>query len=127
MDDQKDVNILYVDDEEFNLFLFKANFRGKYNIFTAKSGVEALEFLDKNYQDIFLVITDMRMPSMDGVEFVRRSRAKYQGLRYFILSGFDHNENILQAVKENMIDRYFTKPFEMSEIEEAIDLALKER
>ena len=64
------ITILYVDDEENNLFSFKAVFRIKYNVLTALSGDEALEILSK--KQVHVIITDQRMPEMTGVEFLEK-------------------------------------------------------
>ena len=55
------ITILYVDDEENNLFSFKATFRVKYNILIATSGDEALKLLGSN--QIHIIISDQRMPA----------------------------------------------------------------
>lgn len=121
MIEQKAVTVLYVDDEDANLFLFEVNFRSKYKIFTAKSGFEGLEALDVHHDEIIVVISDMRMPQMNGVDFVKKAKEKYNNIAYFILTGFDFDNEIEKALQENIIHKFFTKPFEMSEIEKAIE------
>jgi response regulator RpfG family c-di-GMP phosphodiesterase len=69
MEDKK-ISILYVDDEENNLFSFKATFRLKYKVFTAISGADAIDIVKNN--QIHIIITDQRMPEMTGVEFLKR-------------------------------------------------------
>jgi len=71
------ITILYVDDEENNLFSFKAVFRIKYNVLTALSGDEALEILSK--KQVHVIITDQRMPEMTGVEFLEKVLEKIPG------------------------------------------------
>ena len=66
----KKIAILYVDDEENNLFSFKAVFRVKYQVFTAISGDEALKIMGE--KPIEIIITDQRMPNMTGVEFLEK-------------------------------------------------------
>jgi len=61
--------ILYIDDEEDNLFVFKAAFRRFYKVHTALAGAEGLEIL--KHKDVVLVITDQRMPRMTGVQFLQ--------------------------------------------------------
>lgn len=124
MTDTKDIKILYVDDEESNLFLFKVNFDSKYPVFTASSGPQGLRELETHHDEIIVVISDMRMPSMNGVEFIRKAREKYENIVYFILTGYDYNEEIDAALKSNIIQKFFTKPFDMQEIEKAIHEAL---
>ncbi|MBT4703936.1 MAG: response regulator, partial [Flavobacteriales bacterium] len=65
MDDA--VNVLYVDDEQTNLFSFKASFRKDFNVFTAETGAEGLEILQNEV--IHIAISDQRMPEMSGIEF----------------------------------------------------------
>jgi response regulator RpfG family c-di-GMP phosphodiesterase len=112
--------ILYVDDEEANLFLFKINFQSKFSVLTAKSGDEGLALLEANHDEITVVISDMRMPKMNGIEFIRKAREKFSNICYFILTGYDYDDEIDKAIKSKMVLKYFTKPFEMNEIESAI-------
>ncbi len=124
MVDSQNITILYVDDEEANLFLFKVNFETKYSVYTAESGPKGLEELDLHGDEIIVVISDMRMPDMNGIEFIRKAREKYDNILYFILTGFDYNDEIDQALQEKVIHKFFTKPFDMAEIESSIKEAL---
>ncbi len=111
--------VLYVDDEIMNLKLFEVNFREKYNILTALDGFSGLEVMDKN-PDIQLIISDMRMPRMNGIEFIKKVKEKYPNKECFILTGFDITEEITEALESGLIDKYFRKPFDMKEMEEAL-------
>ena len=113
-------SILYVDDEPYNLLLFEAGFKKAYPIITAASGKEGLEKLDAEDQ-IALVITDMKMPDMSGVDFVQEAKKRNHQKVYFILSGFDFNEEIQEGLSTGLIDRSFNKPFSFEEIKVAID------
>ena len=64
--------VLIVDDEENNLQLLKRTFRGKYNILTATNGVEALEVVNQHGSEISLIVSDQKMPIMEGTEFLKR-------------------------------------------------------
>lgn len=112
--------VLYVDDEPNNLLLFKAAFRKKYTVITAESAKEGLGFLESS-PEISLVISDMKMPDMSGVAFVKEARNRDHSKVFFILSGFDFNEEIEDALNKHIIDRSFKKPFSLEEIQEAID------
>lgn len=120
------ITILYVDDEEANLFIFEKMFEKKYLVLTAHSGREGLEQLENNSSDIIVVISDMRMPAMNGVEFIREAKNNYSNIAYFILTGFDFNDEIEDALNTHLIHKFFTKPFEMQEIETAISEAIQE-
>ncbi len=124
MTSNRRITILYVDDEESNLFLFKITFQQKYAVFTASSPVQGLEELDAHHDEIIVVVSDMRMPKMNGVEFIRKAREKYQNIAYFILSGFDFNEEIEEALENHEIQRFFRKPLITEELEEAISGAI---
>ena len=120
----KKVTILYVDDEEVNLFLFRKSFQGKYSILTATSGGDGLEVLKDHGDEIIVVISDMRMPVMTGVEFINKAKQLHSNIVYFILTGFEYNDEIDQALHSNLIQKFFTKPFNFNEIDEAISLVV---
>ncbi len=126
MIDTKEIAILYVDDEEVNLFLFRTNFEASYPVFTAISGEDGLNELADHSDKIIVVISDMRMPGMSGIEFIRKARKKYSNIVYFILTGYACNEEIEEALEQRVIHQWFSKPFDMEKIEEAIQEALLE-
>ena len=111
--------VLYVDDEPINLMLFKANFKNKFNVITAESGKQGLNQL-KNNPDTKVVISDMKMPGMTGIEFIRLAKLDYPNISFYILTGFDITDEISQALKDQLIHKYFRKPFNINEIENAI-------
>jgi len=111
--------LLYVDDEQINLKLFEINFKNKYTVLSASNGLKGLDFLDE-HQDIRVVISDMRMPFMDGLEFIKKAREKYPNKKFFILTGFDITEDIQEALETNLIIKYFRKPFNLNEIDDTI-------
>jgi CheY-like chemotaxis protein len=125
MSDLSNITILYVDDEDINLFLFKSSFEPKFHVITARSGREGLDRLADHHDRIIVVISDMNMPAMNGIEFITEARKDYSNIAYFILTGYDYNQEIDQALKSNMIQKFFTKPFISSEIEAAVEDAFK--
>ena len=120
---KKHINILYVDDEQLNLELFALVFKKKFKVVTAESGSEGLEKLKQN-NDICIVISDMRMPGMNGVEFISKAKKKFNNLVYFILTGFEITEEIADALNQKLINKYFKKPFNSKEIENTINEVL---
>jgi response regulator RpfG family c-di-GMP phosphodiesterase len=117
------VKILYVDDEEINLELFKYNFMEKYEVLTCCCGSNGLECLKKN-KDVKIVISDMRMPNMNGLEFIQKAKELYNDKKFYILTGFDITPEIQNALDTNLILGYFRKPFNIKQIEKAIDKAI---
>jgi len=117
MDEKK--TLLYVDDEPINLKLFALNFKNKFNVLTAESGAEGYELLKKN-PHTSVVISDMKMPGMNGIEFIKLAKKDFPEISYFILTGFDITEEIADALNERLIHKYFRKPFNMKDIESSI-------
>jgi len=107
--------ILYIDDEPTNLLLFKINFENKFTVVTGLSGFEGLNLLEKN-QDITVVISDMKMPLMNGIEFIQKARILRPAISYYILTGFEITRDIEIALKEGLICEYLQKPFNINEI-----------
>lgn len=125
MSDNDKISILYVDDEDINLFLFKASFQAKYHVITANSGKDGLALLEQNRDRIIVVISDMNMPHMNGIQFIQSAREGHQNLAYFILTGYDYSQEIDRALKTNLIHKFFTKPFVSNEIEAAVEEAFE--
>jgi two-component system response regulator (stage 0 sporulation protein F) len=120
------ITILYVDDEPTNVLLFKVNFQRKYNVITALSGFEGLEKL-RAHSEILIVISDMKMPGISGLEFIRLAKIDFPNIIYFILTGFDITPEIEEALSQKLIHKYYSKPFNIDEIEDSINLALNLR
>lgn len=124
---EKAISILYVDDEMINLLSFRAVYRSKYNIFTAISGAEGLEVLEKN--EVQIIITDQRMPNMTGVEFLEKVIETHPAPIRILLTGYTDMSAIIAAVNKGNIYHYLNKPWDDKEmsriIEEAYDVYLK--
>lgn len=105
--------ILYVDDEAINLMLFKINLQKKYEVLTAENGMNGLEVLSVD-KDISIVFSDMRMPEMNGIEFISNAKELYPEINFYILTGFEITSEISKALDNGMIDKYFQKPFNMN-------------
>jgi response regulator RpfG family c-di-GMP phosphodiesterase len=112
------ITILYVDDEENNLFSFKAVFRMKYNVLTAISGDEAIKILEK--KDVQIIITDQRMPEMTGVEFLEKVLEKYPDPMRILLTGYADMNAVIDAVNKGKIYHYLAKPWNEAELDQAI-------
>ncbi len=115
MSQQNIPKVLYLDDEEVNLVLFKLTFIDEIDILTAIDGVEALKILNDT-PDLKAVITDMRMPKMSGMDFIKQARSINSDIPYFILSGFDVNDEVQEAIDQKVIHDFIQKPFEKSYI-----------
>lgn len=119
---EQKIKLLYVDDEYINLELFKINMEKKYQVIIAVNGNEGLQMLYEN-PDTTLVISDMKMPGMNGIEFIEKARETYPEKKYFILTGFEITDEIRNALNKGHIIKYFRKPFNMKEINSALEMA----
>jgi len=117
----KKITVLYVDDEQNNLFSFKATFRLKYNVITALSGDEAMEILKRTPVEV--IITDQRMPQMTGVEFLEKVLEVYPDPIRLLLTGYADMNAVIDAVNKGKIFHYLTKPWNEEELTMAIERA----
>jgi two-component system response regulator (stage 0 sporulation protein F) len=124
MTESVNITIMYVDDEEINIIVFESIFRKRYKVITAASPIEGLEKLKYHKNDIIVVISDMKMPGMNGIEFIRKAREQFDNIAYFILSGFDFNDEIREALNTKLIYKFLRKPFDFDEIIASIDEAV---
>lgn len=111
-----DVTVLFVDDEKINLFIYQKQFQNSFKTLTAQSPGEGLTLLDSYHTEIIVVFSDMRMPVMNGVEFIRKAKQKYDNIYYFILTAFDYDDDIQQALDESLIEQCLKKPFNKDQI-----------
>ena len=115
--------ILYVDDEEDNLTVFRAAFRQDYNIYLASPGPEGLKIMEEH--EIQLVIADQGMPVMSGIEFLEQVKNSYPNCIRMVLSGFTDMEAIIQAINKGRVYRYITKPWDKNDLKITIDRAIE--
>lgn len=108
--------ILLVDDEINNLQLIKRTLRGKYNILTASQGAEGLDVLKQNLDKICLIISDHKMPVMEGTEFLKRANQIAPDIIKILLTGFTDVEILTDAVNTCNLYQYITKPFDPNEL-----------
>jgi response regulator RpfG family c-di-GMP phosphodiesterase len=107
--------ILFVDDEANILSALRRLFRVEgYRTLTAESGQEGLTILESEAVD--LVISDMRMPEMDGARFLEHVRTKWPDTMRLLLTGYADVSSIMQAINRGEIYRYITKPWDENDI-----------
>lgn len=112
--------ILIVDDEVNNLQLLKRTFRGKYRIITASNGLEGLETLKRNLDEVSLIVSDHKMPIMEGTKFLEEANKIAPDVIKILLTGFSDIEIITDAVNKCNLFQYVLKPFNPDELQEAV-------
>lgn len=115
------IAVLYVDDEQDNLFSFMATFRIKFKVLTALNGEEALKYLENKL--IHVVISDQRMPKMTGVELFEKIQEKYPDPIRVLLTGYADMNAVVDAVNKGKIFHYLNKPWNEEELTMTIERA----
>ena len=115
--------LLIVDDEKEILRSLTLTFADDYDVFTASSGIEALEILKR--QTIALVIADQRMPEMTGVELLEKVFQINPHIIRIILTGYTDTAALIQAINKGHIYQYVTKPWERQDLRILIRRALE--
>lgn len=111
----KDHTILFVDDEENILSsLYRLFRREGYNILTATSGKDGLKQFENNI--ISLVISDHRMPEMEGVDFLARVKEVSPDIIRIMLTGYADMKATIAAINKGEVSRYITKPWNDDEL-----------
>jgi len=116
--------ILLVDDEINNLQLLKRTFHRKYNILTAQNGLEGLRIFEENRDKIALIVSDHKMPVMDGTEFLEKVNDIAPDVIKILLTGFADVEILTDAVNKCNLFQYMLKPFQPEELTRVVELGM---
>ena len=115
--------LLLVDDEENIIRSLQRTLRNKpYRIFTAQASAAALKILEN--EDIDLVISDSRMPDMDGPTLLTEIQRRWPDKMRIMLTGYTDITATIKAINEGRIYRYLSKPWDDAELCSAIEQAL---
>lgn len=114
--------ILIVDDERNYLLVLESLLSDEgYQVFTAESAQNGLELIQEN--DLDVVITDMKMPRMDGMDFLERIRLRNPDLPVIMMTAFGSVEKAVEAMRKGAFD-YILKPFKNEELKLTIRKAI---
>jgi signal transduction histidine kinase len=123
-DESHDRRILVVDDEECVRQLFTSYLGETYSCTAAADAQEALEFLSR--EPFALVVTDMRMPGLSGIELLRKITERYQDTAVIIVSGINRTQRVMDAIRLGASD-YLVKPCELDVLSISVERALERR
>jgi len=120
------VRVLFVDDEENIIKALRRMFMDEeFEVLTAASGAEGLELIRDN-ENIGLIVSDQRMPGMDGVDFLAEARKLVPDAIRIILTGYADINAAMGAINRGGAFRYLTKPWQdddlVQNIREAVEL-----
>lgn len=106
--------VLFVDDEEKMLASLKrALHEEPYNTIFANSGKEAFEILQR--QEVNVIVTDICMPKMSGLELLGTVKQNYPHIIRMVLSGYADTDTLLEAINQGEIYRFIPKPWKSNE------------
>jgi FixJ family two-component response regulator len=118
--------LLLVDDEQDVVDALARTVRnGGYRILEATSGGRALEVLAQEHVD--LLISDITMPDMSGLDLLRRVRRSHPRVLRFVLTGNASLESAIAAINDGEVDKYLTKPWDTAELRATIREVLDRR
>ncbi len=120
------MKILVVDDEPDVKGLFLQRFRkeiknGEFNFLFANSGEEALKILDEDYQEAILILSDINMPGMSGLQLLETIRGKYSKDHpvVMMITAYGDEENYKHAIELGAND-FLTKPVDFNLLKEKL-------
>lgn len=110
----KENSVLFVDDDINVLSALKRGLMGEeYKAFFATSGEKALTIMEEN--EIGVIISDMRMPGIDGLQLLKKIKEKYPDTVKIVLSGYTQLPQILATINQVDIFKFITKPWDLEE------------
>jgi len=113
---QEDFNVLYIDDEQANLALFRRLFGHEVHLLTVANNVEARNILSK--EEIHLLIIDQRMPEETGLDFIEAISDEYPLCAKVVLTAYADRQVMRKAFQTNKILDFILKPFEEEDMRE---------
>jgi len=117
--------ILFVDDEINVLHGYRRNLRSLFDVHIAQSGEEALKIISEQ-DDFAVIISDYRMPEMDGIELLHKVRDISPDTIRIILTGYADMQIAIEAINEGNIFRFLTKPISNDKLINTINDALEQ-
>lgn len=106
--------ILYVDDQQGNLVVFKATFKKYLDVVTASSAKEALGILEK--EEFPVVVSDQRMGEMSGTDLLAEIRKRWPDTARMLLTAYTDFDDVVRAINDGQVTRFITKPWERQDL-----------
>ncbi len=116
--------LLIVDDEDGPLQSLRVVFEGEYDLFTSEDGPTAIKLAQES--DIDVVLTDIRMPGMSGIEVLERLKISKPDIEVIVMTAFETTDTKKQALRLRAFD-YINKPFDMATIRSVVSKAMQRR
>ena len=108
--EESKLKLMVVDDELDNLDLLYRTFRRDFQVFKANQARSAFDVLNKE-GEMAVIISDQRMPEMNGTEFLSRTVERFPDTIRILLTGFTDVEDLVDAINSGQVFKYITKPW----------------
>mgnify|MGYP000890014176 CR=1 FL=1 len=108
------IRVLYLDDEEPNLFSFKAAFRREFEVHTCDEPHKAVRLLDEH--NFHVVLSDQRMPRISGVEFFELIMPDHPDVSRILVTGYADTDAVVDAINKGQVYRFVSKPWNEEEL-----------
>lgn len=115
--------LIVEDDESVRAFTARAFRAGGHEVETAEDGDAGLEIIRGAAGGYDLVLSDIRMPAMDGIEMAKRAACEFPGLRIVLMTGYAEQRERAADLQSIVID-VVSKPFTLAEIRTRVQRAL---
>jgi response regulator RpfG family c-di-GMP phosphodiesterase len=116
--------ILFVDDDTNVLSAYQRNLRKRFSLDTALSGDAGVALLEKN--DYAVIVADMQMPGMNGIEFLKRAMSKSPDSVRLMLTGNADQKTAVEAINQGQVFSFLSKPCAPESLEAALENALRQ-
>jgi len=115
--------ILYIEDEEGTRVNVARSLRLKYvSVLEAKDGLEGYQLYRENSID--LIITDLLMPNMGGIEFIRKIRDEGSEIPVIVMSAYSNQKKLHEAEELNIVE-YVIKPISRTRLKEVLEIGFQ--
>jgi DNA-binding NtrC family response regulator len=118
------VKVLYVDDDEPNLELFRLAVGRRYPVLTARNAEQGLQILER--EDVGVVVTDQVMPGLRGIDFLARVCERYPNSVRIVVTAYQDVHMLLDAINAGHVSDYVLKPWEPAELCKLLDRAAEQ-
>jgi serine phosphatase RsbU (regulator of sigma subunit)/FixJ family two-component response regulator len=116
------LKLMVVDDETDNLDLLYRTFRRDFQVYKAEDARTALEILEQ-VGEMAVIISDQRMPEMNGTEFLSLTVDKFPDTIRILLTGFTDAEDLVEAINSGKVFKYITKPWNPEDLRSTVEQA----
>ena len=116
------LKLMVVDDEPDNLDLLYRTFRRDFKVYKADSAFTAMDVLEAE-GEMALIISDQRMPEMNGTEFLGKTFETFPDTVRILLTGYTDVEDLVEAINSGKVFKYITKPWNPEELKVVVQQA----